>query len=107
MINNLTSPIPPTFMSTELIEPSPLDPLCIRFLHPNDADRIIKKYPDFEQATVVTEFIPEGTLIMIPKDEAIRWFFNLCCGEYTYDEDIEKQIIESLLKRIEEKSKEQ
>lgn len=105
MIDNLTSPIPPTFMSTELIEPSPLDPLCICFLHPNDAEKLIKKYPDFDQAVVATEFIQEGTSIVFPRDEAVRWFLdhgygNLTDYSFVDYEDMENQIIKAFIEEF-------
>ena len=52
------------------------DEICVCFLNPADAARIIKKDPEFIDAAVVTNLVPEGESIVVSRDVFLEWLLE-------------------------------
>ena len=49
------------------------DEICVVFMNPTDAEKMIKEDPNVIDALVITKLIPDGEAIVIPRDEFVSW----------------------------------
>lgn len=52
------------------------DEISLAFMNPETAAELLKDNPDMEEAIVAAAVIPEGDVVVVNRDEFLRWLYE-------------------------------